>query len=144
MLSSVLFLYSFELLSCYAIHFLNFDPKKQDFIAIFGLKQEIKPWQSIQYHKIVLKPLISGTYSNKHNTILPPLWLFPTLRQIQIREYLFRRNRHKIIFLGFSWKENSTRVNQRSVFYWKDTNGTSIIYAKSQENTLSSLKNLHH
>ena len=60
---------NFELLlPSYEIYFLIFDPKKQNFIAIFGLKYETKPWKTKQQTKIVPIPLESGTFYNKRNT----------------------------------------------------------------------------
>ena len=73
---------------CYAIYFLNFDPKSRNLLTFFGLKFLIKPLQTIQKNKNVPKPPKSGTYSNKHNTIFLLLWLFPMLRQIYLREYI--------------------------------------------------------
>ena len=73
---------------CYAIYFLNFDPKSRNLLPFFGLKLQIKPLQTIQKNKNVPKPPKSGTYSNKHNTIFLLLWQFPMLRQIYLREYL--------------------------------------------------------
>ena len=86
----------------YVIYFLNFDPKSRNLLPFFGLKLQIKPLQTIQKNKNVPKPPKSGTYSNKHNTIFLLLWLFPMLRQIYLREYLFppmRKIRKHIVWL---------------------------------------------